>query len=150
MFKTSNKLLVFSDSSTLCCVCKDTVAKFVCVLTALLWAQLTAQKYGGCQNCSGTAKHQDRPRWLCPSWVPLHPRVWRTSMGVQERGRAPLHLCKKQAQTPSLTWKASPFILQCCESMLQRQQCPHTEAPSLRQVKPSDLTAAGRDVCKGI
>lgn len=53
-------------------------------------------------------------------------------------------------QTPSLTWKGSPFILQCCASMLQKQRCPRREVPRLLQVKPSALAAAARALSKGI
>lgn len=73
---------------------------FVCILTALLWAQLTADKYGGCQKCSGTEKHQDRPPWFFPSWVTLQVREWRTRTGVEKWGRTALHLCKKAGTDP--------------------------------------------------
>lgn len=66
------------------------VVMFVCILTAFLRALLTADKYGGCQNCSGTAKHHYRPPWFFPFWVTLPLRKWKTSIGVRQDTPPPL------------------------------------------------------------
>lgn len=62
----------------------------VCIPTAFLWAQLTGEKYGGCQNCSSTVKHRDKPPWFSPSWVTLPLREQRTSTGVRQDTPPPL------------------------------------------------------------
>lgn len=101
-------------------------------------------------------RHRKASRLACcflSSWVtlPLRKRGTRfASMGGQEGGSHSPPPQKAGTQTPSLTWKGSPFILQCCASMLQRQRCPRREAPLPLQVKPSDLTTVARALCKGI
>lgn len=73
---------------------------FVCISTAFLWALLTADKYGGCQNCSDTAKHHDRPPWFFPSWITLPLREWKTGIGVKQDTPPPL----QKAGTDPITY----------------------------------------------
>lgn len=127
-FKTSNELLGFSASSSPCHICKDTVAMFIFVPTALLRAQLTTDKYAACQKEErwqpGTAKHRDRRvafSHLVSRCLSERGGTKFASMGGQEGGSHSPPLRRPGTQTPSLTWKGSPFILQCCASMLQRQ-----------------------------